>query len=155
VSWADSLAAGAPPDDPEWARDWLADLVDAAVRRYRYFGYGAPVMLVHSATAPNAVLRTLPALPRELWVPSVGAAWAASAAVTSVYTPDRPVPPGDLSAPPTASDPVREVLDRAAAHRGEHVIKLVDTAVDVHERTGDPDALAAAATAIELMSEDS
>ncbi|HEY3505534.1 MAG TPA: hypothetical protein VGN37_22455 [Actinocatenispora sp.] len=155
VSWPDSLAAGAPPDDPAWARDWLADLVDAAVRRYRYFGYGSPVMLVHSATAPNAVLRTLPALPRELWVPSVGAAWAASAAVTSVYTPDRPVPPGDLAAPPSGHDPVRELLDRAAAHRGEHVIKLVDTAVDVHERTGDPDALAAAASAIELMSEDS
>lgn len=155
VSWPDSLAAGAPPDDPEWARDWLADLVDAAVRRYRYFGYGEPVMLVHSATAPNAVLRTLPALPPELWVPSVGAAWAASAAVTSVYTPDRPVPVGDLTAPPGGTDPVREVLDRAAAHRGEHVIKLVDTAVDVHARTGDPDALAAAATAIELMSEDS
>ena len=35
-------------------------------------------MLVYSATAPNAVLRALPALNTGLWAPSLAAAWAAA-----------------------------------------------------------------------------
>lgn len=60
-------AAGADPGDPETPADALAEIVDAAVLRFGTHGYGNSVMLVHSATAPNAVLRTLPALPRTLW----------------------------------------------------------------------------------------
>ncbi len=77
---------------PDEARDRLAELVTAATHRYAAHAHGSPVMLVHAATAPNAVLRTPPALPRELWVPSLGAAWAASAAVTAAYRPREPVP---------------------------------------------------------------
>lgn len=84
--WQGAAAIGA-----DEARDRLEELVRAATHRYAEYGHGSPVMLVHAATAPNAVLRTLPALPRELWVPSVGAAWAASAAVTAAYSP--PLPP--------------------------------------------------------------
>jgi hypothetical protein len=51
--------------------------------------------------------------------------------------------------PPTAADP-DDVFARAVEHRDEHVIKLADTALDVFERTGDPQALAAAVTASEL-----
>ena len=65
----------------------LAGIVDAAVVRHGTHGYASPVMLVHAATAPNAVLRTLPALPPALWVPSLAAAWAATAAVTAAYAP--------------------------------------------------------------------
>jgi hypothetical protein len=36
-------------------------------------------------------------------------------------------------------------VHRAAEHGDEHVIKFTDTAVEVYERTQDPDALAAAA----------
>lgn len=98
-------------------------------------------MLVHAATAPNAVLRTLPALPTALWVPSLHAAWTASAAVTAMYAPDAPVayvPPGRITP--------EEVVERALAHGDEHVIKLTDTAMDF----GDERALAAALRAIEL-----
>ncbi len=150
--WSASLSAVRPPEGPQQARDWLAEVVDAAVLRYHSYGYGEPVMLVHAATAPNAVWRTLPALPTEQWMPSVAAGWAASAAVTAVYTPDRPVPPDERTVPPVGDDPVRQVLDRAAEHRDEHVIKLVDTAVDVFGRTGDPAALGAGAAAVTLMS---
>ncbi|MEU6820492.1 questin oxidase family protein [Streptomyces atriruber] len=133
--WAASV------DAPEEARRRLTELVRAATHRYVTHGHGDETMLVHAATAPNAVLRALPALPRALWVPSLQAAWTASAAVTAMYAPDEPVaytPPGTCTA--------EEVFERALAHGDEHVIKLTDTALDV----GDEQALAAALRAIEL-----
>ncbi|WP_145907520.1 questin oxidase family protein [Kitasatospora viridis] len=128
--------------EPALARARLAELVRAATHRYATHGHGEPTMLVHAATAPNAVLRALPALPARLWVPSLHAAWTASAAVTAMYAPD------GLSAgvaPLTSLGP-EEVFDRALAHGDEHVIKLTDTALDV----GDPRALAAALRSVEL-----
>ncbi|MFE6360480.1 questin oxidase family protein [Streptomyces sp. NPDC057806] len=134
-AWADGVT------DPDVARDRLTELVRAATHRYATHGHGEPTMLVHAATAPNAVLRTLDSLPRELWAPSLHAAWTASAVVTAIYAPDAPVdstPPARLTA--------EEVMERALAHGDEHVIKLTDTALDV----GDDLALAAAQRAIEL-----
>lgn len=100
-------------------------------------------MLVHAATAPNAVARTLPSLPQSLWRQSLDAAWSATAAVLAAYSPgvERP-----LRTPGTADD----VLEQALKHAGEHVIKLADTALLAHERSSDPRALAAVAVAIEL-----
>ncbi|MYU24990.1 questin oxidase family protein [Streptomyces sp. SID8352] len=133
--WAASVT------DPDDAYARLTELVRAATHRYATHGHGDATMLVHAATAPNAVLRTLPALPRALWVPSLRAAWTASAAVTAMYAPDAPaeyVPPGTLTPD--------EVVDLALAHGDEHVIKLTDTALDV----GDGTALAAALRSIEM-----
>ncbi|MEF9901780.1 questin oxidase family protein [Streptomyces sp. P9-A2] len=127
--------------DPDEARDRLAELVRAATHRYATHGHGEETMLVHAATAPNAVLRSLPALPRALWVPSLRAAWTASAAVTAMYAPRSPV----AYAAPGIVTP-EEVFERAPAHGDEHVIKLTDTALDV----GDEPALAAALRAVEL-----
>ncbi|MYS36186.1 MULTISPECIES: questin oxidase family protein [unclassified Streptomyces] len=136
--WRGAAATGA-----DEARDRLAELVAAATHRYAEYGHGSPVMLVHAATAPNAVLRTLPALPRELWAPSVGAAWAASAAVTAAYSPAAPaVLPAGYGASLTAD----EVFARAAAHGDDHTIKFTDTALDV----GDAPALVAALRSVEL-----
>ncbi|WP_446038689.1 questin oxidase family protein [Streptomyces sp. SID1121] len=146
---------------PEVARERLAELVTAAVHRYATHGHGEPIMLVHAATAPNAVLRTLPALPPELWAPSLEAAWAASAAVTAAYAPDDPAPYAPTSLPP------EEIFARAAAHGDDHTIKFTDTALDVAAFGASPDtsdtpdtpdtpgvgdrtALAAAVRAIEL-----
>lgn len=133
--WAASV------DDPEEARRRLTELVRAATHRYATHGHGDETMLVHAATAPNAVLRALPALPRALWVPSLHAAWTASAAITAMYAPDEPVA---YAAPSTFS--AEEVFERAMAHGDEHVIKFADTALDV----GDEWALAAALRAVEL-----
>ncbi|MFI6421439.1 questin oxidase family protein [Streptomyces sp. NPDC050842] len=126
--------------DPDTAKDRLTELVTAATHRYATHGHGEPIMLVHAATAPNAVLRALPALPRDLWVPSLGAAWAAAAAVTAAYTPRDPLPYKKIV---LTSE---EVFARAAAHGDDHTIKFTDTALDV----GDPLALAAAVRSIEL-----
>ncbi|MFC8593503.1 questin oxidase family protein [Streptomyces atroolivaceus] len=127
--------------DPAEAHRRLTELVRAATHRFATHGHGDATMLVHAATAPNAVLRVLPALPRALWVPSVQAAWTASAAVTAMYAPDAPV----AYAPPGPVTP-EEVFEQALAHGDEHVIKLTDTALDV----GDGQALAAALRAIGL-----
>ncbi|AZQ39705.1 DUF4243 domain-containing protein [Streptomyces cyaneochromogenes] len=127
--------------DPDTAKERLAELVRAATHRYATHGHGEPTMLVHAATAPNAVLRTLDALPRELWAPSLHAAWTASAAVTAMYGPVEPV-----AHVPSARPTAEEVLEKALAHGDEHVIKLADTALDV----GDGPALAAALRAVEL-----
>ncbi|SDL06637.1 questin oxidase family protein [Streptomyces indicus] len=127
--------------DPEAARAALSELVTAAVHRYATHGHGEPVMLVHAATAPNAVLRALPALPRELWPVSLSAAWTASAAVTAAYSPADPAP-YDLGGVPGAED----LAEQAARHGDDHAIKFTDTALDI----GDPVALAAAARSIEL-----
>ncbi|MEV3859542.1 questin oxidase family protein [Streptomyces sp. NPDC050095] len=133
--WADAVS------DPDTARLRLTELVAAATHRYATHGHGEETMLVHAATAPNAVLRTLPALPRPLWVPSLAAAWTASAAVTAMYAPDAPV---DYRAPGTFT--AEEVVERALAHGDEHVIKFTDTALDV----GDERALTAALRAVEI-----
>ncbi|MFC5720786.1 questin oxidase family protein [Streptomyces gamaensis] len=127
--------------EPQEARHRLTELVRAATHRYATHGNGSPIMLVHAATAPNAVLRTLPALPRALWVPSLRAAWTAAAAVTAMYAPSEPLP----YVPPGRVTP-EEVMERALAHGDEHVVKLTDTALGF----ADERALAAALRAIEL-----
>ncbi|MEU6355788.1 questin oxidase family protein [Streptomyces sp. NPDC047072] len=127
--------------DPDAARERLTELVRATTHRYATHGHGEPTMLVHATTAPNAVLRTLDALPRELWAPSLHAAWNAAAAVTAMYGPVEPV-----AYEPSARLAPEEVMDRALAHGDEHVIKLTDTALDV----GDQQALAAALRSVEM-----
>ncbi|WP_225840100.1 questin oxidase family protein [Streptomyces sp. NK08204] len=148
--WPVALAALRPAADPEQAGELLADLTTAAVLHYLPNAHGSAVMLVHSATAPMAVLRTLPALPRDQWVPSLDAAWAASAAVTAAYAPAAPAPEADL---PVAPESPEEVFDLAARHGDEHVIKLADTCIEVHGRTGHPDALSAVVRAAGLIEE--
>ena len=149
--WAAALT---PPQVPASAGElgpWLAGLVDAATIRYLRYGHGNGVMLVHSATAPNAILRTLPALDRQLWAPSVAAAWAAVAALTSIYAPASAAAQTALPGPPSGPQAAEEAFARAVEHGDEHVIKFADTAADVFARTGDPSALAAAIRATHLI----
>jgi hypothetical protein len=149
--WAAALTAPQIPASAEELGPWLAGLVDAATIRYLRYGHGNGVMLVHSATAPNAILRTLPALDRQLWAPSVAAAWAAVAALTSIYAPAVPAAPAALLDSPGGPQAAEETFARAVEHGDEHVIKFADTAADVFGRTGDPGALAAAIRATHLI----
>ncbi len=154
-AWPAALAGFSVPAEPEQIRTLLAGLVDAATIRYLFYGHGNGVMLVHSATAPSAVLRTLPALDAGLWAPSLGAAWAASSALTAVYAPAEPAPRAQLPEPPAGGQSreeiAREVFARAVEHGDAHVIKFADTAADVFARTGNPDAIAAALRAANLI----
>ncbi|MGW4563704.1 questin oxidase family protein [Streptomyces sp. NPDC004561] len=149
--WSRAQAAlRAPADDDDVVR-LLQHLVDAATERYLTHGHGSPVLLVHTATAPNAVLHTLPVLPRALWAPSLTAVWSASAAIISAYEPTYAIPRDELPFAPTTADPVSEAVLRSVDHGDEHVIKFTDTAAESYERTGNPDALAAAARAGDLI----
>ncbi|WP_208297838.1 questin oxidase family protein [Actinophytocola oryzae] len=145
--WPAAVGSLSVPADPDDVPEVLGALVDAATVRYLSVGRSSPVLLVHTATAPNAVLHCLPVLPKDLWRRSLAAAWAAAAAVTVTYA----GPPTRSSALPRGDDPVGVLLDRAADHQDEHVIKFADTAVESFARTGDHDALAAAHLAADLV----
>jgi hypothetical protein len=125
----------------------LTDLVDAAARAYLAYGPAAPVLLVHTATAPNAVAHILPVLPHELWAATYATTWSAVAAIMAMYAPTQAVAVR-CDDPGTASS----VLDRAAAHGDEHVLKFADTAVEAHQRRPDPNLLRAAQLAGVLIS---
>ena len=128
--------------------DWealLRDVVIAAVQRYPAHAHGNPVMVVHAATAPNAVLRVLPSLPTQQWAASAAAAWSASAAIHAAYSPVA------TTSIPTAPATATDAFDRAAQHGDEHVIKLADTALDTYAWTGDPRTLAAIEKAARLI----
>jgi hypothetical protein len=133
------LAALQAPTSADEAVTVLKDLVAAAAAGYLSYGHGSPVLLVHTATAPNAVLHSLPALPQELWVPSLAAVWATSAAITAAYAPPTPAE----SVP--AAQSLEDTLSWAVDHGDEHVIKFADTAADAYAHNGDSTSLAAAA----------
>jgi hypothetical protein len=142
--WPD--AAGAVPGPAENSvEDRLTAIVTAAVRRHATHGYGNPVLLVHAATAPLAVLRTLPELPVALHGPSLAAAWAATAAVTSAYS---PAVAWDL---PAATDDAEGTLRRATDSGDAHAVKFADAAVVMWEREHDPLLLAASRRATDLI----
>ena len=152
--WPSVQAGFSVPQQPEQIRARLTEVVDAAAIRYLSYGHGNAVMLVHSATAPNAVLRALPALDTGLWAPSLAAAWAAASALTAVYAPAQAAPRparSEQASRGTSGQAVQDAFARAAEHGDEHVIKFADTAIEVFARTGNPDAIAAAHRAAELI----
>jgi Questin oxidase-like len=144
--WSSAFDGLRAPESPQQAADLLADLTEAAVRDYLTHGQANPVMLVHASTAPTAVLRTLPALPSELWIPSLDAAWLATAAVTAAYR-NTEAPAEDVAAARAQTGDAEETFERAVRHKDEHAVKFADAALDVHERAGSGDALAAATRA--------
>lgn len=144
--WSASVAAPRPPADPADAARFLAEVVHRASLDFLRYGHANPVMLVHAVTAPTAVLRILPELEPAQWLPSVAAAWSATAAVTAVYAPAGALPP-----PPITVDSAAETFDRASRNGDEHVVKLADAVLDVHAATGDEAPLAAALYAAQLI----
>ncbi|WDP97230.1 hypothetical protein PVK74_14915 [Micromonospora chalcea] len=106
-------------------------------------------MLVHAATAPNAVLRALPAVPPPLWQPSLAAAWAATAAVTAAYAPVEA-----RALPPAAGPELGEAMARALDTGDAHAIKFIDTLSDAYARSGDPVLRAVAARSVEQIAAD-
>jgi hypothetical protein len=150
AGWKTSVAALAGAQTAQQAESRLGELADAATLRYLTHGYASPILLVHTATAPNAVRHVLPALPEAMWPASLAAAWAASAAITAAYGPARGQP-GQPAVEEAEAGPVTELIERAVAHGDEHVIKFSDTAAETYARTGDPRALAAARRAADLI----
>ena len=145
--WSEARGTLRTPESPAQAAELLSAVIDAAVLDYLAHGQANPVMLVHASTAPTAVLRTLPALPEELWAGSLDAAWLATAAITAAYR-NTAASPEEIAAAvtQTAADP-QEAFDRAVRHGDEHAVKFADTALDSYLRTHDEHTLAAATRA--------
>ena len=148
--WDAALGSLQRPETPQQAAKLLAELADAAVLDYLVHGQGGPVMLVHASTAPTAVLRTLAALPEKLWLPSLDAAWLATAAITAAYR-NSAAAPEDVDAAISRTGNPQESFDRAVRHRDEHAVKFADSALDAFERTGDKSTLAAATRATMMI----
>lgn len=148
--WPEVLRRAAVPEAEDAIPAWLECLVAAAVSRYLRYGHGNGIMLVHSATAPQAILRSLPALDRSFWAPSARAAWGAVTALTSIYAPRHPMDPGELPTASPNSTPA-DLFARAVEHGDEHVIKFADTAIESYERRRGGEALAAVVRATQLI----
>ncbi|WP_328658493.1 hypothetical protein [Streptomyces sp. NBC_00334] len=149
LGWT-SLRLLQPAASSEEVSARLESLVDSAARAYIGLGHAAPVLLVHAATAPNAILHVLPVLPTELWQRNLTAAWAATAAIIATYLPTRSAPEAEIRA--RLPELCREDAPRRAAEHGdEHVLKFTDTAVESYDRTGDPAFLATTSLAGELI----
>jgi hypothetical protein len=142
--WTGSVAALRPVAAAQ-VRAALTDLVAAAVHNYLRYGPAAPVLLVHTATAPNAVRYVLPSLPQPLWTDSLAHVWRAVAAIQAMYA------PAHGTCAPQGNENAADALRRAAEHGDEHVLKFTDTAVDAFNDSGDPNMLAAAGLARELI----
>ena len=156
VGWSSALGALHAAETPQQAAELLGAVADAAVLDYLVHGHGSPVMLVHASTAPTAVLRTLPALPESLWIPSLDAAWLATAAVTAAYR-NSEAPAEDVAKAVAQTgdggEAARETFDRAVRHKDEHAVKFADAALDSFARTGSKYALAAATRATLMIKE--
>ena len=147
--WDRAQAQVIAPSNGDGAPEFLRTVVSAALLSYNTHALGNPVMLVHAATAPNAILRSLPSLPRELWKDSAGIGWTAAAAIFSVYAAPGE---GDLhQARPVTTG--AEAFEAAVTNGDEHAIKLADTALDVYDWTADPRALSAAHHAAALLAD--
>ncbi|ANH37139.1 hypothetical protein I601_0689 [Nocardioides dokdonensis FR1436] len=143
--WRRAVRSLAPPDRSADVPEALRSLVDAVLAQYAARAHGNATMLVHAATAPQAVLNALPSLPEAMWSASLEAAWSATAAVVAAY-----LPPDTRPVPRLGAHTPDEVLEQALAHGGEHVIKLADTALGARTSSEEPLALAAVLTAIDL-----
>ncbi|MDR2987038.1 MAG: questin oxidase family protein [Nocardiopsaceae bacterium] len=148
AGWQDSAAALRPIEGSR-AEAALGEIVAAAVRGYLRYGPAAPVLLIHTATAPNAVRHVLPSLPESLWAASAEQVWTAVAAIQAMYAPPSHAEIQTQAA--QSRDAVAEALDRAARHGDEHVIKFTDTALDAFGASSDQSLLAAAALARGLI----
>lgn len=144
-TWSSALAMVPPVADPPAVPAALDALVDAAVTHYGRWGQAAPVMLVHSATAPRAVALVLPALPEQLWPEAYEAAWAVSATIATIYRPSPPTVVADER--PSIID---EVIERASTSGDEHAIKFTEVATESHRRNN-ATALTSAARAVALI----
>lgn len=147
-SWPVTVARlrGAP--QPGQVPAALDAVVDEAVTRYGRWAHGSPIMLVHAATAPRAARLVLPALPEHLWAPTYEAAWAVTAAISTIYRPSTPPPPTSRSEQQTVTP--EQVTRRAIGTGDEHAIKFVEVAQESHHR-GNSHALAAGARASHLI----
>lgn len=123
--WTKATAALQAPASADDFPAALAALTDAGVTRYLSHGHGDAILLVHAATAPNAAMLVLEALPKHLWLPTHPAVWHVCAAITAGFAPAQTWS-GPLAKP---ADSPEAAGQRALENGDEHVIKFTETAL--------------------------
>jgi hypothetical protein len=123
--WTQATAALQPPASAEDVPSALAALTDAGVSRYLSHGHGSAILLVHAATAPNAAMLVLEALPKHLWLQTHAALWQVCAAITAGFSAAQPWS-GRVATP---ADTPEAAAQRALENGDEHVIKFTETAL--------------------------
>jgi hypothetical protein len=144
--WTQATAALQPPASAEDVPAALAALTDAAVDRYLSHGHGDAILLVHAATAPNAAMLVLDALPHHLWLQTHTALWHVCAALTVGFAPAQSWS-GRRARP---ADSAEEAGQLALDNGDEHIIKFTETALRAEAR-GLGTGRAAAAHALQLI----
>jgi Questin oxidase-like len=147
--WTEATAALQPPASADDVPAALAALTDAGVTRYLSHGHGDAILLVHAATAPNAAMLALEALPKDLWLQTHTAIWHVCAALTAGFAPAQ-VWSGPRAKP---ADSASEAGQQALDNGDEHIIKFTDTALRA-ERRGLATGRAAAAHALAIIAAD-
>ncbi len=148
--WTEATAALRSPASAEDVPSALAALTDAGVTRYLSHGHGNAILLVHAATAPNAAMLVLDALPKHLWLATHAAIWQVCAALTAGYAPGQTWS-GPLAKP---ADSPETAAQLALENGDEHVIKFTETALRAELR-GLAAGRAAAAHALAIIPLDS
>ncbi|MDQ1537318.1 MAG: hypothetical protein QOE58_1711 [Actinomycetota bacterium] len=144
--WTEATAALQSPANAGDVPSALAALADAGVARYLSHGHGDAVLLVHAATAPNAAMLVLDALPKDLWLPTHTALWHVCAAITAGFA------PAQLWSGPSAkpADSPEAAAELALRNGDEHAIKFTETALRAELR-GLTTGRAAAAHALRII----
>jgi len=108
------------------------------------------IQLVHSITAPRSMRDLLPFLPPARGAWAYRRLWQVSAAILArlTKTPEAPETAIAIAAPKLSRD---ELIDRAVAHRDDHVIKLTEACLAEDERRPDPVYRAAAEAILERI----
>jgi Questin oxidase-like len=125
AGWTQATADLRPPASAEDVPAALGALTDAAVARYLSHGHGDAILLVHAATAPNAAMLALDALPKHLWMQTHTALWHVCAAITAGFAPTQ-VWSGRLARPAESAE---EAGQQALDNGDEHIIKFTETAL--------------------------
>jgi hypothetical protein len=130
AGWTRATTALRPPTSADEVPCALAALTDAGVERYLSYGHGSAILLVHAATAANAAMLVLDALPKHLWLATHTALWHACAAITAGFTPPQTWV-GPLATPADSPEAAAQMaLDSGC----EHVIKFTETALRAQRR---------------------
>lgn len=135
----------AVPDQPS---RFLSDLTRTTARWF-LSDRSAPIVFVHTVTAPSALRFLTPDLSPETVNHALRYAWQTCAALYAWYMLEEPSwEPTDESGHDHA-----ELIERAVAARGPHTIKFVDACLREHALDPDPVYLYAAAAAAERVGE--
>jgi len=115
---------------------------------YLCIGDAAPVIFVHTVTAPTAVRSILPLLPEPLHLPTHDALWHVGAGIHAAFAGRGTPRPDTAQTHPAELPDLDDLADRAVAAGDEHAIKFTEACLREWRHAGDDVFLRAADRAL-------